>query len=140
MARLLSRDVHAPLNLLCQQRRESDRDGYQEGSLQRCAGTRCQAARDAANVAIDPAYPHSSFRVLEEQIESADVAMDFYGVMVSPGTRKILPTTPSFPGGSLATWSEIRGAKLAGTDRRTLLRSLLEQYDVLFVANRINRI
>jgi hypothetical protein len=27
--------------------------------------------------------------VLEEQIESADVAMDFYGVMVSPGTRKI---------------------------------------------------
>jgi hypothetical protein len=33
---------------------------------------------------------------LEEQIETGNVLMDFYGVIVSLGTRKILRTTPSF--------------------------------------------
>jgi hypothetical protein len=37
--------------------------------------------------------------------------MTNYGVIVSPGTRKILRSTPSFPGGSITTWAEIRGAQ-----------------------------
>jgi hypothetical protein len=34
--------------------------------------------------------------------------MDSYGVIVSPQTRKILRTTPSFPSGSITTWAEVR--------------------------------
>jgi len=34
--------------------------------------------------------------------------MTSYGVIVSPGTRKILRTTPSFTGGSITTWPELR--------------------------------
>jgi hypothetical protein len=59
------------------------------------------------NVAIDSADRHGSFCA----IEAADVSMDSYGVIVSPGVRKILRTTPSFPGGSITTWAEIRGAQ-----------------------------
>jgi hypothetical protein len=60
------------------------------------------------NVPIDPADPHSSFCNLEELIENANVEMDSYGVLTSPATKKILRTTPSFPGGSFTTWSELR--------------------------------
>jgi len=63
------------------------------------------------NVAVDTADPHASFCALGQQIESSNVAMDFYGVIVSPGTRKILRTTPSFPRGSITTWAEIRGGQ-----------------------------
>jgi Phage capsid family len=63
------------------------------------------------NVAIDPANLHGSFCALEAQIEAADVSMDSYGVIVSPGTRKILRSTPSFTNGSITTWAEIRGAQ-----------------------------
>jgi hypothetical protein len=63
----------------------------------------------AQGVAISATNPHSSFCTLEAQIEAANVSMDSYGVIVSPGTRQILRTTPSFTGGSLTTWSEIRG-------------------------------
>src|SRR5262249_43476240 len=34
-----------------------------------------------------------------------------YGIIVSPQTRQTLRTTPSFPGGSLTTWSEIHGGQ-----------------------------
>jgi hypothetical protein len=34
--------------------------------------------------------------------------MTNYGVIVSPGTRKTLRSTPSFTGGSITTWAEIR--------------------------------
>jgi hypothetical protein len=54
---------------------------------------------------------HGSFCDLESTIEAANVSMDSYGVLVSPGVRKILRTTPSFTGGSLTTWSEIRGGQ-----------------------------
>ena len=54
--------------------------------------------------------PHGSFCDLESTIEAANVSMDSYGVLVSPGVRKILRTTPSFPDGSIATWAEICGA------------------------------
>jgi len=52
----------------------------------------------AQNLAIDPANLHGSFCAIEEQIENADVSMDSYGVIVSPGTRKILRTAPGFYG------------------------------------------
>jgi hypothetical protein len=48
---------------------------------------------------------------IEEKIENADVDMTNYGVIVSPGTRKILRSTPSFSGGSIATWAEIRAGQ-----------------------------
>jgi hypothetical protein len=67
--------------------------------------------RGAANVAIDPASLHPSFCAVEEQIETADVDITNYGAIVSPGTRKILRSTPSFPGGSITTWAEIRGGQ-----------------------------
>ena len=67
--------------------------------------------RGGANVAIDPASLHSSFCAVEEQIETANVDMTNYGVIVSPGTRKILRSTPSFPSGSITTWAEIRGGQ-----------------------------
>jgi hypothetical protein len=60
------------------------------------------------NVAIDPANLHPSFCKLEAQIEAADVSMDSYGVIVSPSTKQILRSTPSFPGGSITSWSELR--------------------------------
>jgi len=60
------------------------------------------------NVAIDLANLHPSFCAVEEQIATANVSMDCYGVIVSPGTRKILRTTPSFTGGSMTTWAELR--------------------------------
>jgi hypothetical protein len=65
----------------------------------------------AQGVAIDPANLHPSFCAVEAQIEAADVNMTSYGVIVSPGTRKILRSTPSFPDGSITTWAEIRGAQ-----------------------------
>ena len=40
---------------------------------------------------------------VEEQIENADVDISNYGVIVSPGTRKILRTTLSFPSKSITT-------------------------------------
>jgi hypothetical protein len=40
-----------------------------------------------------------------------ELSMDSYGVIVSPGTKKILRSTPSFPGGSVTTWAEIRGGQ-----------------------------
>jgi len=52
----------------------------------------------AQNVAIDPADLHGSFCTIEAQVEAADVSLDSYGVIVWPGTREILRTTPSFPG------------------------------------------
>ena len=61
----------------------------------------------AQGVAIDPANLHPSFCAVAAQIEVADVDMTSYGVVVSPGTRKILRTTPSFPGGSITTWAEL---------------------------------
>jgi Phage capsid family len=62
-------------------------------------------------VAIDAADPHSSFCALEAQVEAANVDMTNYGVIVSPATRQTLRTTPSFTGGSLTTWSEIRNGQ-----------------------------
>jgi Phage capsid family len=66
---------------------------------------------------VNQAFPinvsdlHGSFCDLESTIEAANVSMDSYGILVSPGVRKILRTTPSFMGGSLTTWSEIRGGQ-----------------------------
>ena len=37
--------------------------------------------------------------------------MDSYGVIVSPGTRKILRSTSSFPGDLITTWAELRNPK-----------------------------
>jgi hypothetical protein len=37
--------------------------------------------------------------------------MTNYGVIVSPASKKILRSTPSFPGGSITTWAEIRGGQ-----------------------------
>jgi hypothetical protein len=34
--------------------------------------------------------------------------MTNYGVIVSPGSKKILRTRPSFTNGSITTWSELR--------------------------------
>jgi len=48
-----------------------------------------QCAR-GQGVAIDPANLHTSFSALEAQMEAANVSMDYYGVIVSPGTRKVL--------------------------------------------------
>jgi hypothetical protein len=67
-----------------------------------------QCARVAQGVAIDPANLHGSFCAFEAQIEAANVSLDSYGVIVSPGTRKILRSTPSFTNGSITTWAEIR--------------------------------
>ena len=58
-------------------------------------------------MAIDPANRHGSFCALEQQIENANVDMTNYGVLVSPATKKILRTTPSFTGGSITTWAEL---------------------------------
>ena len=60
---------------------------------------------------IDLANLHGSFCTVEAQIEAADVSMDSYGVIVSPATRELLRSTPSFPGGSITTWAEIRGGQ-----------------------------
>jgi hypothetical protein len=61
---------------------------------------------------------------VEAQIEAANVDMTNYGVLVSPGTCKILRTTPSFPGGSITTWAEIRGGQSSPevTDGRAFAR------------------
>jgi hypothetical protein len=63
--------------------------------------------------------------------------MTNYGVIVSPNTKKILRSMPSFPGGSITTWAEIRGGQSSPeiTDGRCFCR-VLEQYDVLFVGSR----
>ena len=58
-----------------------------------------------AFTAIDPANFHSSFCALEQQIENANVDMTSSGVIVLPGTRKTLRSTPSSPGGSITTWA-----------------------------------
>ena len=50
---------------------------------------------------------HGSFCDLEAQIEAANVDLTNYGVLVSPGSRKILRTTPSFTGGSITTCDEL---------------------------------
>jgi hypothetical protein len=50
---------------------------------------------------------HGSFVAIESQIEAANVSMDSYGVLVSPATKKILRSTPSFTGGSITTWAEL---------------------------------
>jgi hypothetical protein len=52
-----------------------------------------------------------SVHYLEAQIEAANVSMGSYVVIVSPQTRRTLRTTPSFPGGSIMTWAEIRGGQ-----------------------------
>jgi hypothetical protein len=44
-----------------------------------------------------------------KSLASFDVSLDFYGVFVSRQTCQTLRTTPSFPGGSISTRSEIRG-------------------------------
>jgi Phage capsid family len=62
-------------------------------------------------VAIDSANLHPSFCAVEELVETANVSMDSYGVIVSPGTKQILRSAPSFTGGSITTWAEIRGAQ-----------------------------
>jgi hypothetical protein len=62
-------------------------------------------------VAIDSANLHPSFCAVEELVETANVSMDSYGVIVSPGCKQILRSTPSFPGGSITTWAEIRGGQ-----------------------------
>jgi hypothetical protein len=48
-------------------------------------------------VAVDPADVHGSFCGVQEPVETANVSMDSYGAIVSPGTKKILRSTPSFP-------------------------------------------
>lgn len=65
----------------------------------------------AQAVPVDPANLHPSFCAVEAQIEAANVLMDSYGVIVSPATRELLRATPSFPGGSITTWAEIRGGQ-----------------------------
>jgi hypothetical protein len=65
----------------------------------------------AQGVAVDATDPHSSFCGLEAKIEAADVDMSNYAVIVSPGTRQILRTTPSFPGGSITTWERSAAVK-----------------------------
>jgi hypothetical protein len=59
-------------------------------------------------VTIDPANLHPSFCAVEAQAEAANVDMTNYGVIVSPATKQLLRSTPSFPSGSLTTWSELR--------------------------------
>jgi len=89
------------------------------------------------NVAIDLANLHPSFCAVEEQIETANVSMDCYGVIVSPGTRKILRTTPSFHGRlnhDLGRTSQ--PAKFAGSHRRKSVRRMLEQHNVLHLGSR----
>jgi len=44
---------------------------------------------------------------LESTIEAANVDMGAYGVLTSPGTKKILRTTPSFTGGWITTRAEL---------------------------------
>jgi hypothetical protein len=67
--------------------------------------------RGSQGVTIDSANLHGSFCTVEAQIEAANVSMDSYGVIVSLTTRELLRSTPSFSGGSIATWAEIRGGK-----------------------------
>jgi hypothetical protein len=62
-------------------------------------------------VPIDPANLHPSFCAVEELVETAKVSTDSYGVIVSPGSKQIFRSTPSFPGGSITTRAEIRGAQ-----------------------------
>jgi hypothetical protein len=62
-------------------------------------------------VAMNATDLHGSFCAVEEQIEAANASMDSYSVIVSPGVRKILRSTPSFTNGSITTWAEIRGAQ-----------------------------
>jgi hypothetical protein len=90
----------------------------------------------AQGVAIDAANPHSSFCALEGQIEAADVDMTNYGVIVSPGMRKILRSTQSLPGGSITTWAEIRGGQSSPevSDGRCFA-GCWEQPDVLFMGS-----
>jgi hypothetical protein len=67
---------------------------------------------------VNQAFPinlsdlHGSFCDLESTIEAANVSMDSYEVLTSPGVKKILRTTPSFANGSLTTWSELRDRKV----------------------------
>jgi hypothetical protein len=69
----------------------------------------------------------AGFCAIEEQVESANVSMDPYGVIVSPGTRKILRSTPSFPGGSInGLGRDSQCPKLAGSYRRKSVRRMLE--------------
>jgi hypothetical protein len=63
------------------------------------------------DVAVDSANMHPSFCAVEALVEAADVSMDFDGVIVAPATRELLRSTPSFPGGSITTWAEIRGGQ-----------------------------
>jgi hypothetical protein len=60
------------------------------------------------DVAIDTATLHPSFCAVEALVEAADVSMDSYGVIVAPATKQLLRSTPSFPGGSITTWAELR--------------------------------
>jgi hypothetical protein len=62
----------------------------------------------AQGVTIDPANLHGSFCAVEAQVETANVDMTNYGVIVAPATKQLLRSTPSFPGGSITTWSELR--------------------------------
>ena len=62
----------------------------------------------AQGVAINSADLHGSFCALEEQIENANVSVNNYGVLVCTASKKTLRSTPSFTGGSIATWAELR--------------------------------
>jgi hypothetical protein len=62
----------------------------------------------AQGVPIDSADLHSSFCALEQRIAAANVDMTNYGVIVSPGSKKIVRCTPSFPGSSITTRAELR--------------------------------
>jgi hypothetical protein len=74
---------------------------------------------------------------LEQQIETADVDMSNYGVIVSSGSRKILRSMTAFSGRiNHDLGRDPRRAKLAGSHRRAMLCRMLEQHDVLFVEPR----
>jgi len=59
-------------------------------------------------VVIDPGNLHPGFCAVVELVESSNISMDSYGVIVSPGSQQILRSTPSFPGRSITTWAELR--------------------------------
>jgi hypothetical protein len=50
----------------------------------------------------------TTIKVIKLKAKDADVDMTNYGVIASPASKKILRSTPSFPGGSITTWAELR--------------------------------
>lgn len=51
---------------------------------------------------------HTSFCQAEATIEVADVSMDSYAVLASPGAKELLRTQPAFTGGHLPVWNLLR--------------------------------